>query len=55
MFDVTDKMERPYSSAGPFSSLIAYLLGDDVCRARAFFALPDLELDLLAFVESGVT
>ena len=49
-----ETMERPRSGAGPFSSLIAYLLGDDVRRARAFFALSDLELDLLALVESRV-
>ena len=31
------------------------LAGDDVGRTRAFFALSDLELHLLAFIKSGVT
>ena len=48
-------MERPRSVAGPFSSLIVYLLGDDIGRTWTFFALPDLELDLLALIEGGVT
>ena len=47
-------LERPRSVAGPFSSLIVYLFGNDIGRARAFFTLSDLELDLLALIEGCV-
>lgn len=53
--DEIERWKGPTSKQGLFSSLIADLLGDDVRRARAFFALSDLELDLLALVEGGVT
>ena len=38
-----------------FSSLIVSLLGNDVGRTWPFSALSDLEFDLLALVEGGVT
>ena len=44
-------LEEPVS----FPVLCFELAGGDVRRARAFFALSDLELDLLAFVKTGVT
>ena len=53
-YNEIETMQRPRSGAGPLPSLIAYLLGDDVRRTRTFFALSDLKLDLLTFIESGV-
>jgi hypothetical protein len=50
-----ETMERPRFGAGPFSSRIVYLLGDDVGRTWAFFALPDLEFHLLALIEGCVS
>ncbi len=50
-----ETMERPCPVAGPFSSRTVYLLGDDVGRTWAFFALPDLEFDLLTFIEGCVS
>ena len=38
-----------------FSARCFGLARDDVRRTRAFLALSDLELHLLAFVKSGVT
>ena len=37
-----------------FPVLCFGLAGDDVRRARAFFALSDLELHFLAFIKTGV-
>jgi hypothetical protein len=49
-----ESLERPRFAAGPFSSLVVFLFGDDVGRARTFFALSDLKLDLLALIEGCV-
>ncbi len=34
-----------------FSNFVVRLAGDYISRTRAFFALSDLELDLLTFIE----
>jgi hypothetical protein len=48
-----EHMKRPCfrGRASWFSSFVACLAGDYIGRTRAFFALSDLELDLLTFVE----
>jgi hypothetical protein len=38
-----------------FRFTVFELARDDVGRTRAFFALSDLELHLLAFIKSGIT
>ena len=40
--------------AGLFFTQINFSAGNYVCRTRAFFALANLEFDLLAFIKGGV-
>ena len=51
------KMKRAPVRPEPvgFSGFVFELAGDDVGCTRPFFALSDLELDLLAFIKTGVT
>ena len=47
-------MGSDLSGARWFSAADFKLARDDICRTWAFFALSDLELDLLALIETGV-
>jgi hypothetical protein len=54
---LNDKLKRAPFEWSPLGFPVLHfgLRWDDISRTRAFLALSNLELDLLAFVKSGVT